>query len=89
MCAYTFLILLLCAPFYLCEEDDYYKVLDVSRDASEKDIKRAFRKLAVQYHPDKNPDPDARAKFEKIANGKTTANSSVVMNLDSIMIRAM
>ena len=63
------LIFLLCAPICLCEED-YYKVLGVSRDASEKEIKKAFRKLAVQYHPDKNSDPDARVKFEKIANGE-------------------
>ena len=49
---------------------DYYKLLGVSKDASEKEIKKAFRKLAVQYHPDKNPDPEARKKFEKIANGE-------------------
>ena len=51
-------------------EEDYYKLLGVSRDASEKEIKKAFRKLAIQYHPDKNPDPDARKRFEKIANGE-------------------
>lgn len=51
-------------------EEDYYKILGVSRDASEKEIKKAFRKLAVQYHPDKNPDPEARKRFEKIANGE-------------------
>ena len=51
-------------------EEDYYKLLGVPKDASEKVIKKAFRKLAVQYHPDKNPDPEARKKFEKIANGE-------------------
>lgn len=55
---------------------DYYNLLGVSKDASEKQIKRAFRKLAVQYHPDKNPDPEARKKFEKIANGELIANST-------------
>lgn len=71
------LIFLLCVPLYFCEED-YYQVLGVPKDASEKDIKKAFRKLAVQYHPDKNSDPDARVKFEKIANGE---NMLVVMQI--------
>lgn len=47
-------------------EKDYYKTLGVDRDASEKDIKRAFRRLAAKYHPDVNHEPGAEQKFKDI-----------------------
>jgi molecular chaperone DnaJ len=45
---------------------DYYETLGVGRDASEAEIKKAFRDLARQYHPDVNKDPDAEARFKEI-----------------------
>ena len=45
---------------------DYYKVLDVARNSSEADIKKSYRRLAMKYHPDRNPgDKEAEEKFKE------------------------
>jgi len=55
---------------YTTAADDYYKTLGVERSASDREIKKAFRKLALKYHPDKNKDdPSAEKKFMEISKG--------------------
>lgn len=56
---------------------DYYQILGVSRNADEKEIKRSFRKLAQQYHPDKNPgNAEAERKFKEINEAYTVLSDA-------------
>ncbi len=48
--------------------EDFYEILGVAKDASDEEIRKAYRKLALKYHPDKNPDDKSAAeKFKKVA----------------------
>ena len=55
----TYLILLLVVAAYAGE--DYYKILGLNRDANEQQIKKAFKKLSIKYHPDKNRGNEKKA----------------------------
>jgi molecular chaperone DnaJ len=48
------------------QKADYYDTLGIGRDATQDEVKRAFRRLAMEYHPDRNPDPGAEARFKEI-----------------------
>ena len=56
----------------LMKETDYYHILALKRDTTEEEIKRAYRRLAFQYHPDQNPmDEEAEEKFKEVSEAYT------------------
>ena len=64
----------------MAEKRDYYEVLGVGKDASADEIKHAYKKLAIKYHPDKNPgDKEAEEKFKEAAE----AYEAVLVAADS------
>lgn len=67
-----FCIALLVVVFCFIDcKKNFYDILGVKKTASTADIKKAFRNLALKYHPDKNPDKNAEAKFREIVEGET------------------
>lgn len=61
--------------FYEEEIEDFYEVLGISKDATTSEIKKAYRKLALSFHPDKVPEPEraaAEAKFKDISRAYET-----------------
>jgi DnaJ-class molecular chaperone len=65
---YIFICFLLCQSNLSADNTDFnpYDVLGLSRKASEKDIRQAYKKLARHWHPDKNSEPNAHDQFTKI-----------------------
>jgi molecular chaperone DnaJ len=55
---------------------DYYEVLGIARGASDDDIKRAYRKLALQFHPDRNKAPDAEVRFKEVTEAYQVLSDS-------------
>ncbi|XP_068132620.1 dnaJ homolog subfamily B member 9 [Hyperolius riggenbachi] len=68
----TFAVCILLISEVILAKNTYYDILGVPKTASERQIKKAFHKLAMKYHPDKNKSPDAEAKFREIAEAYET-----------------
>ena len=65
----------------MSEEKDYYKILGVERSATADEIKRAYKKVAIKYHPDRNPgDKEAEEKFKQAAEAYDVTNVHVTIS---------
>ncbi|KAK7690701.1 hypothetical protein QCA50_005800 [Cerrena zonata] len=74
--SFLFLFLTLLCLGLLVNAADYYKVLDLSRSADEKDIRAAYKRLSRKYHPDKNKEEGAEDKFVEIARAYEVLSDS-------------
>jgi len=78
------------AKYTYCEEDNCYDLLGVKPTSLAFAIKRAYRRLAAEWHPDKNPDPMAREKFQKFANAYSVlADTEMRANYDYLLEHPM
>ena len=73
--AVTFAVCILMITELILAKKDYYDILGVPKEATERQIKKAFHKLAMKHHPDKNKSPDAEVRFREIAEGKVDSFS--------------
>ena len=73
---FIFAICILMITELILASKSYYDILGVPKSASERQIKKAFHKLAMKYHPDKNKSPDAEAKFREIAEAYETLSDA-------------
>lgn len=64
---------------------DYYEVLGIKSNASAREIKKAFRKLALKYHPDKNKAKNANSKFQEISEGNSNLINSKAARLSFLL----
>ena len=69
-------------------EEDYYKILEINRDASSEDIKKAYRKLSMIHHPDKNGNSEeSTIKFKSLASAYETLGNPDKKKLYDMGIR--
>ncbi|EGV66460.1 DnaJ-domain-containing protein [Yamadazyma tenuis ATCC 10573] len=61
-----FILLLVASLLALAQAKDYYKILDIGKDADDKTVKSAYRRLSKLYHPDKNPSEEAHERFIEV-----------------------
>ena len=81
-----FLLIALALVGHAVAAADYYKTLGLTRGASDDQIKRAYRKLALKYHPDKNKgDAGAEEMFKKVAEAYDEQVETTVTRLTSLM----
>jgi len=65
----------------MSNDEDYYKILEINKSASQDEIKRSYKKLAVKWHPDKNKSSEATSMFKKISEAYTTLSDPEKRNI--------